>query len=339
MTAYFRPIPQTDTARPAHALPIAGGWAWFTQAEVLTRDAPPRIIAAQDIPPAPLRALTAPRAPLCGLTMDRPHIMGILNRTPDSFSDGGDNNDVSACLHHAKEMRAAGASILDIGGESTRPGAQPVPPREEKQRILAAMLALRAAVPLPMSIDTRKAMVARAAIEAGAVMVNDVSGFTFDPALAPLCAAAQVAVCLVHMQGTPAVMQNNPCYDNVLLDVFDFLQRQIAMMTRLGIRQEHILVDPGIGFGKTQAHNLALLARLSLFHALGCPILLGASRKGFIGRIAAEPDPRGRSAGSTAVALAAVAQGVQVLRVHDVRDTWQALRLWQAATRGDVSPS
>ena len=329
---YYRPLPQTDPARPADALPLAGGWCWFDRIEVLRRDGPPRVIAATEAPPEVLDRLTAPRAPVAGLTLDRPRIMGILNVTPDSFSDGGDHLAPASALAHARAMAADGAAILDIGGESTRPGAADVPVPEEIARTAPVIAALAGVAPI--SIDTRKAAVARAALAAGAALVNDVSAFLHDPAMAGVVAAAGAPVCLMHAQGTPQTMQADPRYDDVLLDVYDHLAARVAAAEAAGIPRDRILVDPGIGFGKTQAHNLALLARLSLFHALGCPILLGVSRKRFIGTIGQAAEPKARMPGSVAVALAGVAQGAQVIRVHDVAETRQALALWQAATTG-----
>ena len=176
---------------------------------------------------------------------------------------------------------------------------------------------------------------AEAALDAGALLVNDVSGFTFDPDLAPLCAARKAPVCVMHAQGDPATMQDDPRYDDVLLDVYDYLEAQVMMLTGLGLARDQILVDPGIGFGKTLSHNLSLLARISLFHSLGCPVLLGASRKGFIRVIGEAPEVERRIGGSVSVALSGVAQGVQLVRVHDVDDTRQALQLWQASTSGE----
>ena len=331
---YYRPLPQTDPARPADALPLAGGWCWFDRIEVLRRDGPPRVIAAAEAPPEVLARLTAPRAPVAGLTLDRPRIMGILNVTPDSFSDGGDHLAPATAQEHARAMVAAGAAILDIGGESTRPGAADVPVPEEIARTAPVIAALAGGAPI--SIDTRKAAVAQAALVAGAALVNDVSAFLHDPAMAGAVAAAGAPVCLMHAQGTPQTMQADPRYDDVLLDVYDHLAARVAAAEAAGIARARILVDPGIGFGKTQAHNLALLARLSLFHALGCPILLGVSRKRFIGTIGQAPEPKARMPGSVAVALAGVAQGAQVIRVHDVAETRQALALWQAVTRGEA---
>ena len=329
---YYRLLPQTDPARPADALPLAGGWCWFDRIEVLRRDGPPRVIAATEAPPEVLDRLTAPRAPVAGLTLDRPRIMGILNVTPDSFSDGGDHLAPATAQAHARAMADAGAAILDIGGDSTRPGAADVPVPEEIARTAPVIAALAGGTPI--SIDTRKAAVAQAALAAGAALVNDVSAFLHDPAMAGVVAAAGVPVCLMHAQGTPQTMQADPRYDDVLLDVYDHLAARVAAAEAAGIARARILVDPGIGFGKTQAHNLALLARLSLFHALGCPILLGVSRKRFIGTIGQAPEPRARMPGSVAVALAGVAQGAQVIRVHDVAETRQALALWQAVTMG-----
>lgn len=331
---YYRPVPRTDPARSAGALPLAGGWTWFETVEVLHRDAPARLLPAADIPAAALARLTAPRAGLAGLSFDTPRLMGILNVTPDSFSDGGEHFDPETAVSHAAAMHAAGADMIDVGGESTRPGATEVPAEEEIRRTAPVIAAVAARVDVPISIDTRKAAVARTAHAAGAGLVNDVAGFTFDPALAPFCAEAGLPVCVMHAQGTPDVMQKDPRYDNVALDIYDWLEARVTAMTAMGIPRERIVVDPGIGFGKTLDHNLALLRNLALFHSLGCPVLLGASRKRFIGTIGGAQEARDRAPGSVALALAGVAQGVQLLRVHDVVETAQALRLWQAATLG-----
>ena len=327
---YFRPITMTDPARPAGALTLAGGWCWFDRVEVLSRAASGRIIAAQELP-APVRhRLTAPRAGFVGLALDRPRLMGILNVTPDSFSDGGRFLGAEAALAQAGAM-ATGAEIIDIGGESTRPGAAEVAIAEEVARTAPVIRALReGGLTAPISIDTRKAPVAKAALEAGASLVNDVSAFDFDPALGPLVAQSGAPVILMHAQGVPATMQDDPHYADVLLDVYAALAARLARAEALGIDRARIMLDPGIGFGKTQAHNLALLRGLSLFHGLGCPILLGTSRKRFVGTIGRAAAPQDRAPGSIATALAGVAQGVQVVRVHDVPETRQALRLWQA---------
>jgi dihydropteroate synthase len=327
---YFRPIAMTDAARPDNAFTLAGGWCWFDQVEVLSRGADPWLIPAEDCPEDVLRRLTAPRAEFAGLSLDRPRLMGILNVTPDSFSDGGSFSSIDAATKHGRQI-ARSAEIVDIGGESTRPGAQEVPVATEIARTAPVIEALRAGgMRGPISIDTRKAMVAITAIRAGASVVNDVSGLEFDPALGPLVAKEGVQLVLMHAQGLPLTMQDDPSYADVLLDVYDDLARRIARAEALGIPRAMIAVDPGIGFGKSAAHNLALIRRLSLLHGLGCPILLGASRKRFIGSIGEAEAPASRMPGSLAVALAGIAQGAQITRVHDVVETRQALRLWQA---------
>ncbi|THD82272.1 dihydropteroate synthase [Aliigemmobacter aestuarii] len=332
---YYRPIAMTDPARPAGAHALAGGWCWFDRVEVLERGAarPGPVIPASDLPPETLDRLTASRAPLAGLTMDRPRLMGILNVTPDSFSDGGLFLAPEAALTQGRMMAGAGAEIIDIGGESTRPGSVEVPVDEEIARTAPVIAALRAGrIATRISIDTRKAAVARAALGAGADIVNDVSAFTFDPGLPGVVAATGAPVCLMHMIGTPQTMQDDPQYDDVLLDVYDHLEARIGVAEASGISRDRIMVDPGIGFGKTLAHNLDLIRGLSLFHGLGCPVLLGVSRKKFIGTIGGEAQADRRAPGSVAVALAGVAQGAQVLRVHDVWETRQALALWRSVT-------
>lgn len=321
MSTYWRPIPEEGGA-----LPLAGGWLRFSRLERLERGGvPPRILSADAAPPEVLSALTAPRAPVMGVGLDRPSVMGIVNATPDSFSDGGTYDGIA----HGRALIAQGADVLDIGGESTRPGAADVTEAEEIARVVPVIAALR---DKPISVDTRKAQVARAALDAGAGLVNDVSGFDFDPALAQLVASTGVPVCLMHAQGVPATMQDQPHYDDVLLDVYDALAARIARAEAAGIPRARILVDPGIGFGKTLDHNLAILNRISLFHGLGCAILLGVSRKRFIGEVAAEPTPRERMPGTLGVTLASVGQGVQMHRVHDVAATVQGLAVWRAVT-------
>ena len=334
MTDYFRPIAQYDALRPADALPLAGGWAWFSHAERISRSGSLGLVGLGDIPGDVLDRLTAPRAPIAGLTLSAPRLMGILNVTPDSFSDGGQFFAPQAALQQAQDLVAFGADILDIGGESTRPGAAGVDGAAELARTAPIIAALRqAGQSLPISIDTRKADVAAAAVTAGAGMINDVSALGFDPKLADIVVQSGLPVCLMHAQGTPADMQIAPRYDNVVLDVYDFLAERVAWAQSFGIARDKIVVDPGIGFGKTVAHNLALLRNLSIFHGLGCPVLLGASRKRFIATLAADGrDGAGRMPGSVAVALAGVAQGVQIVRVHDVAETRQSLTLWQALT-------
>ena len=325
---YVRPLVQMGPARPDGALPFGNGW--FTHVEVMSRDAAPRVVPASEVPADVLDRFKAEAKPA--------DIMGILNVTPDSFSDGGRHDTVATAVAHAQRMVAAEATIIDVGGESTRPGATPVPEAEEVRRTAPVIAALRdAGVTVRISIDTRKASVAAAALDAGADMVNDVSGFTHDADLAPLCAARGVPVCVMHAQGDPQTMQENPFYENVLLDVYDFLHERITALEAAGIPRSQITADPGIGFGKTLAHNLILLNRISLFHGLGVPILLGASRKRFIGTLGHAPQPADRAPGSVGVALAALAQGVQMLRVHDVAEHAQAIALWRASVANPLT--
>lgn len=320
---YYRPIPQEIGGRWS----LAGGWIRFSLVERLARGHAPEI--TDDIPEDVLTRLTAPRDALMGLGMDRPRIMGIVNATPDSFSDGGSYDP----LAQGQALIAAGADILDIGGESTRPGAAEIPVQAEIDRITPVIAGLSTRI--PVSVDTRKAAVARSAIGLGAAMVNDVSGFDFDPDLPEVVAAARLPVCLMHAQGLPDRMQDDPRYDDVVLDIYDALSVRITRAEQAGIPRSQIVIDPGIGFGKTQAHNLAILRRLSLYHGLGCPILLGVSRKRFIGDIAGVEDAQNRMPGTLALTLAAVAQGAQIHRVHDVAEIRQGLRLWQAVNENE----
>jgi dihydropteroate synthase len=331
---YLRPIPRFDAARPDDALSLAGGQGWFDRCEVLTRNAPPQIVPARSLGIADQTRLSAPRPDFGTLSMTRTQLMGILNITPDSFSDGGQFLAASDAVHGARTMAGA-ADIIDIGGESTRPGAAEVSVDEEISRTAPVIAALRAGgLDVPISIDTRKSAVARAAFAAGANILNDVSALQFDAEMAATVARAGAPVILMHSIATPATMQDDPRYDDVLLDVYDALAARIAHAQAAGIARANIAIDPGIGFGKTLAHNLALLARLSLFHNLGVPVLLGASRKRFIGTLARQEDAARRMPGSLAVALAGAAQGVQMIRVHDVDESRQALTLWLAATLG-----
>ena len=331
---YLRPIPMSDPARPADALSLAGGPLWFDRVEVLARGTAPRVIAAADLDTVARARLSGLRPDFAGVAMNRPNIMGILNVTPDSFSDGGLFLRPEAALMQARQM-AVSADILDIGGESTRPGAAEVSAEEEIARTAPVIAALvSAGLETPISIDTRKAAVARQAFAAGAKILNDVTALRFDAEMAATAASQGCPVVLMHSIETPATMQDDPCYEDVLLDVYDALKARLALARAAGIAPGNLAVDPGIGFGKTLAHNLTLLARLALFHDLGVPVLLGASRKRFIGTIGAESEAARRMPGSLAVALAGVAQGMQMIRVHDVAETRQALSLWQAATHG-----
>ncbi len=267
--------------------------------------------------------------PIAGLDMGACHVMGIVNVTPDSFSDGGLAFAAEDARRRGLAMAEAGAAILDIGGESTRPGSDPVPVDEELRRVIPAIEWL-AGCAEAISIDSRKAEVMAAALDAGASMVNDVSALAHDPGSMALVAERGAPAVLMHALSDPKTMQDDPVYDHVSLDIFDFLEARIAACLAAGIAREKIAVDPGIGFGKTLEHNLILLRDLPLFHGLGCPILLGASRKSFIGKLSGETVASRRAGGSIAAALAGARAGARILRVHDVGETAQALAVWRA---------
>jgi len=250
----------------------------------------------------------------------RTYSMGVLNVTPDSFSDGGDFNSTSAALAQAQAMVAAGADIIDVGGQSTRPGAEQITLAEELERVIPIVQAIRAEIQIPISVDTTRAAVAKAAIEAGADIVNDISGGTFDFEMLPTVASLGVPIVLMHMRGTPQTMQQMTEYEDLLLEIASFLTRQIAAATKAGIDQEKIMIDPGIGFAKNYEQNLEILRNLRSLTPLNCPILVGVSRKSFIGRILNQPNPKARVWGTAAACCAAIANGADILRIHDVKE-------------------
>ena len=274
---------------------------------------------------------TAPQLDCNGrlLRLDRPRVMGIVNVTPDSFSDGGAHFDAEAAIVHGLQLAEQGADILDIGGESTRPGAQAVPVEEELRRVIPVIERLARDTALPISIDTSKPEVMRAAINAGAGMINDVHALRRESAL-DAAAALGVPVVLMHMLGEPRSMQEAPEYDDVVGEVHRFLAERIFAAEMAGIARKNILVDPGFGFGKTTAHNLQLLAQLRRFTELGVPVLAGLSRKRSIGELTGRSEPRERVAGSVAAHLIAAQHGAMLLRVHDVAATVDALKVWNA---------
>jgi dihydropteroate synthase len=257
----------------------------------------------------------------------RPLVMGIVNATPDSFSDGGQSFHAPDAIVAGLHLARSGADIIDVGGESTRPGASAVTPEEEQSRVLPVIEAL-AAEGITVSADTRNAGTMRAALSAGASIINDISGLTHDPDAAPLVAEVGCPVILMHMRGTPATMNKHAVYSNVVEEVLDELASLAAKALSAGIRSERIALDPGIGFAKLAPHSVAVLHDLRRFCSLGYPLLIGVSRKSFIGRIADQPDPLQRLPGSLAAALFAAANGAAILRVHDVAETVQALRVW-----------
>ena len=331
---------------------LAAGLNWFGLVELIRIDGNRRIgseiVSVEGIEDGFDEAMavdwariTAQRAPLQmgerTIRLDQPQVMGIVNATPDSFSDGGAYADAAGAADAGAGMAAQGAAIIDVGGESTRPGATTVWENDEIERVLPVIQQL-AASGHAVSIDTRKSGVMSAALGAGAKLVNDVSALTWDPQSAAVVAEAGVPVVMMHHQGDPTTMQDAPRYDDVLVEVFLWLEDRIAAVEAAGIGRDRILVDPGIGFGKSVAHNLELLNGLALLHGLGCPIVLGVSRKRMIGALANEAPADRRLPGSLALALKAVEQGVQVVRVHDVPETVQALKIWRGLRDAALTP-
>ena len=349
MSLYLRPTGFVDApfGHDGQVLRLAGGLCWFSAVEAITpagKTLVPveRLDTLGDEARPILARLTAPRAPLRlgarTIPLDQPRAMAILNVTPDSFSDGGAHaDDPAGAAAAGSRMLEAGAALLDVGGESTRPGARPVWEGDEIARV-APVIARLAQSGAAVSIDTRKAAVMAAALDAGAGMVNDVSALTWDDQALALVAARGCPVVLMHHQGDPTTMQRDPRYDDVLIEVYDWLEARIAAAVAAGIDRAHILIDPGIGFGKTLRHNLALLNGLALFHGLGCGLVLGASRKRLIGALAGEAPVERRLGGSVALALFGAAQGVQIVRVHDAVETVQALRVWRGLRDEALAP-
>ncbi|EMJ9773747.1 TPA: dihydropteroate synthase [Morganella morganii] len=262
------------------------------------------------------------------LSLATPQVMGILNVTPDSFSDGGTHNTPAKALEHARKMIAEGATIIDIGGESTRPGAAEVSPEQEAERVIPVVAAIARESDVWISVDTSKALVIREAANAGAHILNDIRSFS-EPGALQAAAQSGLPVCVMHMQGEPRTMQQAPHYQNVVREVYTYLEAQVARCVAAGIEKNHIILDPGFGFGKTLAHNYQLLDKLDLFHHLGLPVLAGMSRKSMIGQLMDIP-PDERVAGSVACAVIAAMKGAQIIRVHDVKETVQAMKVVEA---------
>ena len=361
-TLYLRPTGFVDApfGYDGQVMRLAGGLVFFSAVEAIAADADGRFETALvpveriedfvDSLPEPQRSaavttlgrLRAPRPPLQlgarTVRMDQPQAMGILNVTPDSFSDGGAVfDDPAAAADAGARMAEAGAAIVDVGGESTRPGAAAVWEGDERARVVPVIERL-ARGGVAVSIDTRKAAVMRAGLAAGAAIVNDVSALTWDPQSLGVAAAATCPVILMHHQGEPATMQQNPRYRDALLDVYDWLEARIEAAVAGGIDRARLLVDPGIGFGKSLRHNLQILNGLAMLHGLGVPVVLGASRKRTIGALAGEAPVEARLGGSVAMALGGARCGVQILRVHDVFETVQALRVWRGLRDEALTP-
>ncbi len=352
---YLRPTAFVDApfGYDGQVLRLAGGLVWFSGVEIIRVEGGRRV--EQQLVPverlddvlddqdrAMLARITAPRPPITlgerVIRFDQPAVMAILNVTPDSFSDGGRHvGDPEGAAAAGVAMAEAGAAIVDVGGESTRPGAATVWEGDEIARVVPVIERL-ARAGVAVSADTRKAATMRAATGAGAGLINDVSALTYDPEAMAVVAAAGCPVVLMHHQGTPQDMQKNPHYGDVLIEVYDWLEARITAAEAAGIARDRILIDPGIGFGKTIAHNLALLNGLSLLHGLGCPIVLGASRKRIIGALDNEAPAERRLGGSIAIAMKGVEQGVQLFRVHDTAETVQALKVWRGTRDEALTP-
>jgi dihydropteroate synthase len=331
---------------------LAGGLNWFAAVESIRVEGHKRtsteLLPVENIESrfdddmaAQWQALTASRPALQlgdrTIRLDQPQVMGIINATPDSFSDGGQFADARSAAEGGAEMAGQGAAIVDVGGESTRPGAKPVWEGDEIERISPIIRQLSAGG-AAVSADTRKADVMTAALEAGARMINDVSALTYDDRSAGVVAAAGVPVVLMHHKGAPETMQDDPRYDDVLIEVYLWLEERIAAAMEAGIARNKILIDPGFGFGKNVAHNLDLMNGLALFHSLGCLLVVGASRKRTIGALSGEAPADKRLGGSIAFALKAIEQGTQIVRVHDVIETVQAVRVWRGMRDQALTP-
>ncbi|MGI8705170.1 MAG: dihydropteroate synthase [Sphingomicrobium sp.] len=331
---------------------LAGGLAWFSAVELLTIDGNKRVKEElafvqqleerlDDDIAKDLDRLTSQRPPLelgeRTVRLDQPQVMGIVNATPDSFSDGGRFADSAEAAAAGARMSEEGAAIIDVGGESTRPGAKPLWEGDEIERAVPVIQQL-ASGGAAVSVDTRKADVMTAALAAGARMINDVSALTYDPRSAEIVASAGVPVVLMHHQGAPETMQDAPRYEDVVVEVFLWLEERIAAAEAVGIDRSKILVDIGFGFGKSVAHNLELMNNLALFHSLGCPLVVGASRKRTIGALSSEAPVDERLGGSIALALKAVEQGAHIVRVHDVPQTVQALKVWRGLRDQGLTP-
>lgn len=354
MRTLLRPTAFVDSpfGHDAKVARLAGGLNWFSAVELIRVEGHSRtsteLVPVEGIEErfdeqmaGQWEGLTRPRPALQlgdrTIRLDQPQVMGIVNATPDSFSDGGQFASAAEAVEAGARMAAEGAAIIDVGGESTRPGARSIWEGDEIERVVPVIRQL-AAGGTAVSVDTRKADVMTPAVEAGARMINDVSALTYDARSAEVAAGLNVPVVLMHHKGAPEVMQDDPRYDDVLVEVYLWLEERILAAVEAGVAREKILIDPGFGFGKKVAHNLELMNGLGLFHSLGCPIVLGASRKRTIGALSGEAAADKRLGGSIAFAMKAIEQGTQILRVHDVFESVQAVRVWRGMRDQALTP-
>ena len=326
---YFFPEMNSLESGGEHFHTVYGRDTVFNSFRVIERNKDTKVISTSEVKKDFLNRFISKPNSTIGLNFETPIIMGILNVTPDSFYDGESLFSDKQFVEKGLRLLQTGCDILDVGGESTRPGAIEVPLGEELERVEGVIKKIKICSPSAIiSVDTRKANVAEKALQAGASIVNDISAGSFDKNMFNVVEKYNAGICLMHSQGLPEKMQENPYYDNVILDIYDYLEARITEAERNGISREQIIVDPGIGFGKSFRHNLEIIKKVSLFLGLGCPLMLGLSRKSFIGDIISERLPAGRLVGSIAAILETLRNGVHIFRVHDVKDTVDAIKVW-----------
>ena len=326
---YFFPELNYLQGGTEHYHTINGGNTVFNSFRVTERDKGSKVISTSDVKKEFLNKFISKPNSKLGLNFDTPLVMGVLNVTPDSFYDGEQSFSEKQFVEKGLGLLKNGCRILGIGGESTRPGAIEVLSSTEIERVVGVIKEIKNNAPSAIiSVDTRKASVAEEALRAGASIVNDISGGSFDKKMFNVVAKYKAGICLMHSQGLPENMQDSPYYENVLLDIYDYLEEKITEAEKKGISREKIIVDPGIGFGKSLSNNLEIIKKVSLFLGLGCPLMLGLSRKSFIGEITSESDPSERLAGSIAAMLTPLNRGVSIVRVHDVKEAADAIKVW-----------
>ena len=328
---YFRPIVQNDKDKPSEALRICGTSLWFSHVEVITRSGCFGLKSVDKFPFGFFKDITSKRKPVGNINFNNPIIMGIVNLTPDSFSDGGKIKDLITFNKRMIELVSHGAGIIDIGGESTKPGSKGVSYSEEKDRLLRYLESLSSKFyGALISLDTRKSKIVKLSTKFNVKIINDVSAGSFDKDMLDQVAKNGLHICLCHSVNEPEFMHLNPCFENVVLDVYDQLEEKIEKAVRAGIKKDRILIDPGIGFGKTGQHNMEILQKISIFHGLGCPIVLGVSRKKFIRTQMLSENDLDVTLGSILYSLEAIRQGIQIVRVHDVREMRKCLNVYHS---------